>query len=406
MSGSEPPTPQDAKEKKSEEEQQKAKQSVLGDKSPVCDPSGSVRESFIRRSSDASVLEPEDAMAQRTAAEVEHQEAKQSALEAKSQEGGSSGSAKRRRKENDGAIPEGDEKKKKKKRRTSSDEVAPKHSAASIAPGDKDCTQLVRFHKAFRNCLRHFAKRCLPKSEQKRKAEYHRIIQGFCKNKLPHYDKVGSDHWSICAAHEKYWERIEKTKTKKRLADLCQLFFNNRAEGQDWQVWCLCLTLCFLEPANKLLSAEECADLKLSNHDSCGALHENMLMEAMRKYMGGSELASYIYENGVPQLLAEKHNRGDEVLLIEFLEWWVMFLRGIAQEDDAQRQNTEKKTALEAQPLDGDKENGYRRSPVTIPAKKERTTPFTIATPCPQPDWRHGQHGRWIWVENSNAHHR
>ena len=92
MSGSEPPTPQDAKEKKSEEEQQKAKQSVLGDKSPVCDPSGSVRESFIRRSSDASVLEPEDAMAQRTAAEVEHQEAKQSALEAKSQESGSSGS--------------------------------------------------------------------------------------------------------------------------------------------------------------------------------------------------------------------------------------------------------------------------------------------------------------------------
>ena len=180
--------------------------------------------------------------------------------------------------------------------------------------------------KPLRDFLRHIGKFCVA-DRAGGKRFYQKLVLNYCKAKLPNWH-VSEDHdRAMLRCHEIYWRTLQRHDGGPcRLAEWCHLLISNRQEDQPWKRWCVNITACLIDRRYELLPPEECYGVFLGDGTAFGPGHERILFDSLDKYMGSHELATYIFEKGVPQIVdynnvLESTSRTRTKLLLEALDW-------------------------------------------------------------------------------------
>ena len=250
--------------------------------------------------------------------------------------------------------------------------------------------------KPLRDFLHHVAKFCLLPRDVRGKRFFQKFVLNYCNAKLPQWHDSNHHDRAMLQCHEIYWHALQlHGGTPCKLAEWCHLLISNRQRHQTWSRWCVQIAACLIEPTYNLLPATERYGVCLDDETAFGPGHQRILFDSLGKYMGGNEIATYIFEHGVPRLFDS--NYGFDVtpstrtkLLIQTLDWWMEFIRnyvmyehGVTREEDYATFGKIKK--LRSRPSE------FRSSPYKT----------TTATPGSRHDsWRQGQRGEWLWLED------
>ena len=270
------------------------------------------------------------------------------------------------------------------------------HSCKQNPANQKAKRKWTHTLQALCDFLYHIGDHCIP-NKKKGTSYYQKIVRTYCELHLGDYfTTCGSEHWNLLQSHKIYWLKMQRDSPKGcRLAEWCQLCINNRQKRQTWKEWCVSLVACLLDSDSNLLPIEERNDLDFEDETACGVWHENMLENALHKYMGDAALATHIFEKGLPTIFELKGNlKGDEVfkakettmrcLLVEALHWWIEFIHDCTLfEHDA----------FSEQP----KQRAYKRLRTMRSCPKSTTV--RVATRYDDGK-RSGQLGQWMWVEH------
>tara|TARA_B100000497_G_scaffold90255_1_gene100674 strand:- start:77 stop:958 length:882 start_codon:yes stop_codon:yes gene_type:complete len=250
--------------------------------------------------------------------------------------------------------------------------------------------------KPLRDFLHHVAKFCLLPRDVRGKRFFQKFVLNYCNAKLPSWHVSNHHDQAMLQCHEIYWQALKRYGGKPcKLAEWCHLLISNRDTNQPWSRWCVHIAACVIDPSYNLVPAKERYGVCLDDGTAFGPGHQRILFDSLEKYMGGREIATYIFEHGVPQMFDA--NQGFDVtsstltkLLIQTLDWWMEFIRnyvmyehGVTREEDYATFGKIKK--LRSRPSE------FRSSPYKT----------TTATPGSRHDsWRQGQRGEWLWLED------
>ena len=157
------------------------------------------------------------------------------------------------------------------------------------------------------------------------------------------------------------------------------------------------LVACIIERTHNLVPREECHGISLHDGTAFGPSHCRILFSSLEKYMGGHELARCIFDRGAPKIfdyqnVSRTTTNTKRELLIDALDWWMRFLRDYIMEEHLR--------PLENHDIFRETEN-IRSRPHEI-----RSAPYKITTAIPHSwndNWRRGQRGQWLWLEDGHS---
>ena len=248
--------------------------------------------------------------------------------------------------------------------------------------------------KPLRDFLRHFGEYCLDADDASDKRFYQKLVVNYCKTKLPKWHVRGDHDEDILLCHEHYWGNLLKSNGGHfKLARWCHFLISNREGHELWNHWCVKLTACLIDPTHHLVPAEERYGVRLDDGTAFGPMHRRILFDSLEKYMGGHDLATYIFESGVPQILdfknvTEANSLNKKALLVEVLDWWLEFCHNfmIHEHQDSHRDYITfgKAKKLRSRPIE------FKSAPY-----KRMRAPSSSW----DKSWRGGQSGEWLYIE-------
>ena len=249
--------------------------------------------------------------------------------------------------------------------------------------------------KPLRNFLHHIGKFCFAHRAGDKRF-YQKLVWHYCQTKLPNWHDSEQHDGAMLRCHERYWRTLQRHDGSPcRFAEYCHLLISNREEEQPWRRWCINITACLLDPAHELLAPEERYGVFLGDKTAFGPGHERIFFDSIEKYMGGSEIATFIFEKGVPQLfdynnVFEATSETRTKLLIEALDWWCEFLHNVVMYEYNERvlPRDEHTTFGKCEKL--------RSRPTVF-----RSAPYKIITTTDaswNESWRSGQSGEWLYI--------
>ena len=242
--------------------------------------------------------------------------------------------------------------------------------------------------KPLRDFLRHVAKFCLPLKHAQGKRFYQKLVLNYCKTKLSHWHDSTHHDRDLLVCHEEYWRNLQRENgAPRKLAQWCHLLISNREKNQPWRRWCVHLTACLIDRSYELVPEEECHGVSLDDGTAFGPGHERILFDSLEKYMGSYEIASYIFEHGVPRIFNRYYvctQTEMARMLIQTLDWWMNFIHNYLLYEHVQATFGKSKN-LRSRP------NGFRTARYKITKTSRRNT------------WRQGQSGEWLWLENGHT---
>ena len=247
--------------------------------------------------------------------------------------------------------------------------------------------------KALRDFLRHIAKFCFPPSQVREKRFYQKMVLNYCNTKLSRWQESTHHDRDLLVCHEKYWRNLQREdRSPRKLAQWCHVLISNREHNQSWRRWCVHLTACLIDRSYDLLPEEECHGVSLDDGIAFGPGHERILFDSFEKYMGSYELATYIFEHGVPRIFDYNDVFGTTSMqrtkmLVQTLDWWMEFIHNYVLYEHVHA-SFGKTKKLRSRP------NGFRAARY----KRTRTSPESWHN-----TWRQGQSGEWLWLEDGQT---
>ena len=128
------------------------------------------------------------------------------------------------------------------------------------------------------------------------------VVLNYCNANLPIWHDSGDPDGAMLLCHTTYWRTLQRDDgTPCRLAEWCHLLISNREQNQSRKRWAVHITACILDRTYELIPAEECYGIRLDDGTAFGPGRERVLFDSLDKYMGGHEIARYIFETGVPR---------------------------------------------------------------------------------------------------------
>ena len=255
--------------------------------------------------------------------------------------------------------------------------------------------------KPLRDFVHHVAEFCFVPNDVRDKREYQRLVLDYCNTRLPEWHELTHHDRAMLSCHELYWDLLRRRHgTPCKLAEWCHFLISNKETGQSWDRWCVHITATLIDRTYNLIPQEECHGIRLDDGIAFGPGHRRIFFDSLDKYVGGHELASYIFSEGVPRVFDFRHvvdatSDIRRTLLEETLDWWMKFLQeyrmsprdhaiygGIPPHDHAIHARAEKLR---------------NRGP------RFRAAPYKITTQVPdswRDSWRRGQRGQWLWLED------
>ena len=252
--------------------------------------------------------------------------------------------------------------------------------------------------KPLRDFLRHISTFCFRSGDVRDKRFYQKVVLKYCNAELPNWHDSGDHDGVMLQRHATYWRTLQRDDgTPCRLAEWIHLLISNREQDQTAKRWAVNITGCLVDRTYQLIPPEECYGIRLGDGTAFGPGHERILYDSLQKYMGGQEIANYIFEHGVPRIfdydtILDSTPSTRTKLLREVLHWWMNFLRdhivddhNIPKHDGATFGKTEN---LRSRP------NVFRAAPYKI---------TTSSQPSWHDSWRQGQSGEWLWLEDGRS---
>ena len=248
--------------------------------------------------------------------------------------------------------------------------------------------------KPLREFLRHFGENLLDDAHDKR--FYQKVVVSYCKCKLPQWHVRGTHDGDVLRCHEQYWcSLLKNNRGSCKLAKWCHFLIGNREANEQWNHWAVKLAACLIDPSHQLLPAEERYGIRFGDGIAFGPVHRRILFDSLKKYMGSHDMAVYIGEVGVPQILDVEHVAEADLLkkkalLVGVLDWWLEFCHNflMQQHQESHRGYVTygKAPKLRSRPA------SFRFGPYKRVSAPSRSW---------QESWRHGQNGEWIYMENA-----
>lgn len=250
--------------------------------------------------------------------------------------------------------------------------------------------------KALRDLLHHVARHCFLPNQVRSKRYYQKLVLRFCQVYLPQWHVATHPHREMLLCHELYWRTLQRDDgTPCRLAEFIHLLVSNRQAKQSWSRWCVHVTACLIDPVYNLIPERDRYGLCLGDGTAFGPGHQRVLFDSLDKYMGGHEIANFIFERGAPRIFDWHHILDSTAstrkqMLIQTLSWWMCFLEtriAISHYEHPHRD-----------PIAFGRFESFQTPPSVF-----RSAPYKRTTMMSDPyhnRWRQGQSGEWLWLED------